>query len=417
MKNTVFAALLLAGSVFLCGNFAGRVARDVVVDGVNVGGLTYAEAEQAVRENIVRAPLVLRSPAGDAEAELSFTDDAAHIVRKAKKGQSLSLTVKRHWLNAEEALFGLCRKNAREARNAELKFSAGGFEYLPEKEGLACDFQGTLNDITAALKEGRTEVTLRCRSYKPAVTVEDLRARTRKLASFYTCFDPSNEPRVHNITLAASRISGTVLNPGEEFSFNAVVGKRTEENGFRVAAVIFEGEFVPGVGGGVCQASTTLFGAALRAGLTVVESHPHSLSVGYAPPSLDAMVSETSDLRFFNPYDYPVYLLGAAEEGSVRFTFYGMPDGKQYRTESVLLARIPPPPPEEIEGEEDGVLRAEKEGIKSESYLIVYASDGSLLSRTRIRKDRYAAVQGKLSVKRQQPPEAPLELEGMSNYT
>ena len=249
-------------------------------------------------------------------------------------------------------------------------------------------------------------MTLCCREVPPAVTVETLKERTQPLASFTTSFDEENAPRAHNIALAGERVSGTTLLPEEEFSFNGKVGKRTKENGCEEAAVIYEGEFVQGVGGGVCQASTTLFGAALRAGLRVTESHPHSLSVGYVSPSEDAMVSEYSDLKFCNPYPYPVYLLAKTEGGKVTFSVFGMPDGKSYRVESRILSEIQPPPAEVVEGTANRTLRKEKKGIRSESFLIV--SDGEReISRTLIRRDTYAAVRG--IEERMPAPLVPLE--------
>lgn len=96
---------------------------------------------------------------------------------------------------------------------------------------------------------------------------------------------------MHNIALAAEKINGCILADGEEFSFNGRVGARTESNGFLSAPIILEGDFVEGVGGGVCQASTTVYNAALLAGMEITEQHPHSLRVGYVEPSFDAMVS------------------------------------------------------------------------------------------------------------------------------
>ncbi len=398
------AALLLAGSFFF--GF-GKVKQGVTIGGVEVGGMSYAEAENAIRMRFYRdlPPVIVHAPSGDLvlKEELCVQDNVARLVRRAKKGETLGVSYTREWADAEETLFALCEKNAREAKDAELSFSAEGFRYTGEVFGVTCDYEGLLSDVRGALRGGG-EVTLRTREYAPAVTEEMLRARTRELSSFRTYFDGSNLPRRHNIALAASRIAGTVLPPKGEFSFNAAVGKRTEENGFLVAAVIFEGEFVPGVGGGVCQTSTTLFGAALRAGMEISESRAHSLSVGYVPPSQDAMVSETSDLKFVNPYDFPVYVLAETDKGSVCFRFFGMPDGKKYEVESRVLGHIAPPPPEEEEGDEDAILRAEKEGLESESYLIVRGADGSLLSRRRIRKDRYAPVRGKVRVKRAEEP-------------
>lgn len=410
--NNVTAALLLAGSAFFLQGCSagGTVKRNVVIEGVEVGGLPYAEAEERVRAKIAEdlPPLVVRTPAGEFPVKLSFSDNVSELVRGAKKGESLSADVKREWVGEEEELEEICVANARTAVDAQLSFSADGFSYSPETDGIACDYRKLLSDVTDALSEDITEITLVCREYKPAVTEESLRARTRLLSSYTTYFDGDNEPRVTNIRLSASRVSGTLIGPNGEFSFNAAVGKRTEENGYRLAAVIQDGQFAQGVGGGVCQTSTTLFNAALRAGMTITESRNHSLAVSYVPPSLDAMVSEYSDLKFRNPYDLPVYILSRVQGEGVTFEFYGLPDGYRYETESKVLMRLPPPAPQIVEGEREEVIRAEKEGLASESYLLTYDGEGTLLSRKRIRKDSYAAVQGIYQV----VPEDPVPPEG-----
>lgn len=396
MRNKA-AALLLAGSLFF--GF-GKVANHVTIGGVEVGGMSYAEAENAIRMRFYAdlPPVIVHAPSGDLVLNgFTMEDDVSALVRKAKRGQKLPVRYRRDLADLEGVLYELCARNAREAKNAEMTFSAAGFCYTGEVLGVACDYRRLLSDVRNVLQKGG-ETELRTWAFAPPVTEKTLRERTRELAFFSTRFDGANSPRRHNIALAASRVAGTVLQPGETFSFNTVVGKRTAENGFREAAVILDGEFVPGVGGGVCQASSTLFGAALRAGMKITESRAHSLAVGYVPPSEDAMVSDASDLKFVNPYAFPVYLLAETGRNSVGFRFYGMPDGKRYEVESRVLERIPPPPPEEERGEKNAVLRAEKEGIKSESYLAVYDGDGALLSRTRIRKDTYAPVRGKISV-------------------
>ena len=404
-----FAAFLLLGNaVSSFGLQWGCVKKGVVIDGIEVGGMSYARAERLLRENLQQrlAPLIIHAPSGDlvVDRELTLTDNAAYLVRKAKTGQHFTVSYTRQWAEMESSLLELCMQNARLAEDAELSFSSDGFCYTAQKPGLACEYSRLVSDVTATLPLGG-EVVLHVREYEPNITEEILRERTQTLASFTTFFDGSNLPRVHNIELAASRVAGCTLGPGEEFSFNACVGERTAENGFETASIILDGEFVPGVGGGVCQASSTLFGAALRAGLTVKESHNHSLSVSYVPPSLDAMVSSVCDLKLVNPHPYPVFLNGRVSKGCVTFTVYGMPDGRKYETESVVLSRVTPPEPELVEGER-GMLRAAKEGIMSESYLTVYDSEGNLLSRTRIRRDSYAAVRAKIGAL---PTEIPKE--------
>ena len=402
MKRGLYCvlALLFAGSAFLLGGWAMRVRKGVVVEGVAVGGMTYAAAEACVREKLAHIPFVLHTPAGDAVPEIVYTDDLARLLRRAARGEELRVTLRRELPDAEQFVADVCEKNVLPPQDARLSFSRSGFSYTPERAGRRCDYRATLAALFRALEKGEESAALVTRSWQPAVTEQMLRQRTQLLASFTTKFDGSRTARVHNIFLACERIAGSVLAPGEEFSFNRTVGERTRANGFLDAPVIVAGEYVAGAGGGVCQASTTLMGAALRAGLRITESRPHSLAVGYVPPSQDAMVSRYSDLKFSNPYAYPVYLLGRTGEGSITFEVYGLPDGKTYTPESRVLGRIAPPPAEVVEGEEEKVLRAEKEGLRSECYLCVRDGAGRLLSRTLLRRDSYACVQGKVQIRR-----------------
>ncbi|MBD5637011.1 MAG: VanW family protein [Clostridia bacterium] len=336
-RKKVILSLLFTGSFFLsclalCGFTIGKVKSGVVANGLEVGGMSVKEAAQRVRENIAEnlLPLTVITPTERVTVtypELSFMDDAERILRSAKKGASVTVRPVRQWANAESRIQSLCDKNARLAIDAELSFSASGFTYQKEKEGLVCDYGETLDRVFSALEKDEREVEMATHAYVPALTQEILKERTKLLSSYTTRFDASNESRVHNIRLAAEKIAGTTLLPRAEFSFNQCVGKRTAENGFKESVVIFDGEFVKGVGGGVCQMSTTLFNAALRAGMHVTESRNHSLSVSYVPPSLDAMVSEYSDLKFVNPFDTPVYLNAVVRGGSVTVECYGLPDG------------------------------------------------------------------------------------------
>lgn len=214
-----------------------------------------------------------------------------------------------------------------------------------------------------------------------------------KLSAYTTYFNQKDGGRCENIAIAASLIDGVTIQPYGEFSFNATVGKRTEEAGFQQAKIILNGEYVLGVGGGVCQVSTTLYNAALKSGLTVTEYHPHSLQVSYVAPSRDAMVSTQSDLKFFNPHNHAVYLSAKVFDGGVQITFFGKNEGDRYEIISKILEEIPPPPPIVKQGEKEEILRQEKSGIKSEVYLERYRGN-VLLSKKRLRTDEYRPIQG-----------------------
>ncbi len=227
----------------------------------------------------------------------------------------------------------------------------------------------------------------------PPTPLQAYAAEMEKLSSYTTYYNEEDKGRTKNIQLACKRIDGIILQAYGEFSFNQTVGKRTRSAGFQDAKIIIDGEFVVGVGGGVCQVSSTLYNAVLLAGLTVTESHPHSLPVSYVPPSRDAMVSSNSDLCVFNVFSTPVRLRAKAENGALKISVYGKNGGGRYEIISYITEEIPPPKPIVREGKEDKILRREKSGLKSESYLERYVGD-VLIGRKRLRKDSYAAQQG-----------------------
>jgi hypothetical protein len=219
-----------------------------------------------------------------------------------------------------------------------------------------------------------------------------------KISAYTTYFNQNDGGRCENIKIAASLIDGVTIQAYGEFSFNATVGRRTAEAGFQQAKIIVNGEYVLGVGGGVCQVSTTLYNAALKSGLAVTEFHPHSLRVSYVEPSRDAMVSSQSDLKLFNPYAHAVYLSAKTEDGAVKVTFFGKNSGDRYEIISKTLGEIPPPPPIIKEGNGEEILREEKSGTKSEMYLERYHGE-QLLSRKRLRVDEYSPIQGIITKK------------------
>ncbi|PQP88859.1 hypothetical protein CPT76_11510 [Paenibacillus sp. AR247] len=153
----------------------------------------------------------------------------------------------------------------------------------------------------------------------PKVDTELLASlRSKQIGYYITYYNAGNRDRSHNIALAAEAIDGTVIFPGERFSFNRVVGIRTTGRGYRRAAVIVRGELSEGVGGGICQVSSTLFNAADRAGLKIVQRYSHSRHVPYVPSGRDATVSWGGpDFVFENAYNQPVLLRAFAGSGSM----------------------------------------------------------------------------------------------------
>lgn len=211
------------------------------------------------------------------------------------------------------------------------------------------------------------------------------------IARFSTYYGDSKPNRKDNVALACRKIDGTVLYPEDEFSFNDIVGARTVESGFKSAYIIKDGEFVEGIGGGVCQVSSTLYNCALLANLTITCVRAHSLPVSYVAPSFDAMVSTTSDLRFVNTLSSPVTIKMIADGKYLKAEMYGI-ESCTIRRRSQTIETLP----FEVEYRDDATLKLGEEvidtygkaGLRSQGFLEYY-QNGKLLKTVLIRKDTY----------------------------
>ena len=176
-------------------------------------------------------------------------------------------------------------------------------------------------------------------------------------------------------------------------SFTLIPRQVKTEKGYKPAGAYVNGVLVEEPGGGVCQVSTTLYNAAILAGMKACEVHAHSLAVGYVEPSFDAMVSDSCDLRLRNDTGGRVYLLASASGGTLTVRVYGRYGGYTYERRSVVLETLEPPAPRLVkEGEAE---RAAKAGLRSEGYLIRRGKGGEVS--VRLRTDKYAPVQGVVS--------------------
>lgn len=143
------------------------------------------------------------------------------------------------------------------------------------------------------------------------------------LIGTYSTSYNANIPRAVNVSLAASRINGVVVAPGESFSFTQTILPRTTANGYVEAPMIVNKKYVPGIGGGICQVSSTLYAAMLTAGLPATERHPHSLPVGYIPEGMDATVSGNAlDLKFTNIFAESIQIQATADQGTLTISLY-----------------------------------------------------------------------------------------------
>lgn len=391
----LYMLALIAGIVFLCGfSFCRRLPRGTFIDGVDVGGKTWTAAVQTVRGEIERElkDKRLEIIAEDrtysfAYPEISYRDNLYTLVRTISRGGEYGSGASYYLCGSKEVISGICAGESKIIQEPYAEFSADGtpFCYYEGQDGKTVDRALLVCGIDRALQGGFEPVKLSYTEIKRKKSVADVKAETVLLSQFTTYFDGSNANRAHNIALAAASLNGAVLKGGRTLSFNNTVGARVESRGYLRAKIIENGEYTEGIGGGVCQVSTTLYNAALLSGLTVTEYHSHSLAVGYVPPSRDAMVSGTAfDLKISNPMQTAVYIRAYCNSGSLTVKIYGKSRGEQYSIETVVSGGITAP--EEFT-DDPAKVREGKDGVLSESYLVT--QKGGEVKRVRLRFDKY----------------------------
>ncbi len=243
-------------------------------------------------------------------------------------------------LNLAQAAAALGRlKDETDRAPADARMDLEGRKLIPEVMGRLLDLDGSLAAIESALSQGQRTAKLAFLERRPRRVAAELGnvQLDDVLGYFETGYDRSDrvQARSYNLRLAASKLDGTVLLPGEVFDFNDVVGPRDEANGYKVAKVIAEGELVDGIGGGTCQISGTLHGAAFFAGLSIAERYPHTRPSSYIKMGLDAtVVYPTINFRLKNPFPFPVVLHETVKNGVVRAEILG-----PKRTHTVTLIR------------------------------------------------------------------------------
>ncbi|NMC33171.1 MAG: hypothetical protein GYA36_12060 [Veillonellaceae bacterium] len=225
-------------------------------------------------------------------------------------------------------LAGLAAQTDRDPVNASLRVSLKNNTVVrvPAVIGRKLNIEQTI--AQAALKASSQEllpsIKLVFDQRPPQVTDEQFVGIDTVLASFSTYFKPWDADRNANLRLAASRINGKVLKPGEVFSYNNVVGHRTQKEGFLMAPVILDGKLVPDWGGGVCQVSSTLYNAVLLADLDIVDRSNHARAIGYVPLGFDATVVDGQiDFKFRNNLKRPILLQATVAEDELTFAVLG----------------------------------------------------------------------------------------------
>lgn len=400
-----------------------KIAKNTYIKDVNVGNLSKEEAKNKILNESKIDTIIFKyddkqwqiNPSDiDTNYDIDKTVDNAYNVNRNKNiFLNIVDTLKstfgiKNYINLvvscdEEKVISQLEKISQDINvnmeNAKLNIVNNNIEISEDKAGLQVDINDTLSNLKKSLQEGIFEESLVVTKVEPKIKKEDLQDVDTLLGSYKTVLSDVSPGRIENIKIAAERTSGVLLMPGEEFSYNKHTGLRTIKNGYKNATVIVSGEAVQGVGGGVCQVSTTLYNAVLYSGLDIVKISNHSIPSSYVDKGRDATVSDSGlDFVFKNNYNQPVYIQNYYSNGVVICQIYGNNKNKQNIKISTSIDKISKAPTKE---EKDPTLAKGKEKILERgrnsytvsTYRTYYDANGKELETEKIATSFYPSKQ------------------------
>ncbi|MCI8482710.1 MAG: hypothetical protein HFH41_00045 [Lachnospiraceae bacterium] len=352
------------------------IPEGVYIGEISVGGMTKEEAAQKVEEAVAKLQeKKITFHAGENELEITagelgvswgnpeIVEEAAGI---GKRGNLIVRYKELKDLEQEDKVYQITyrideEKAARlltdqkeilntEAVNASLERKDGSFLITPGKQGIEVNIEKSVEKTEEFFRkeweENDASIELVADITDPKGTQEELEKVKNLLGTFHTSYASSNAGRRQNVENGTSKINGTLIYPEEEISVYEITSPYVKENGYGIGGAYENGKVIESYGGGICQVSTTLYNAVIRAELQVTERYPHSMTVSYVDPSEDAAIAGTyKDFKFKNNTGAPVYIEGYTSGEDVYFNVYGQetrPENRQVRFESEVLTTTDP---------------------------------------------------------------------------
>lgn len=295
-------------------------------------------------------------------------------------------------------------------KNAKIKRKDGKFVITDEINGLAINYDDSLAQLADKVKTDWTDrkpfqFDMTIEVDKPQYTAEIMSQITDKLGTYATDYGSSAYGRKKNVARGAKYINGSVIYPGKSFSVYGEVAPFTSERGYALAGSYENGKTVQSMGGGICQVSTTLYNAVIRAELQVDERSPHSMTVSYVPRSADAAIAGTyKDLKFTNNTDTPIYIEGTTDGSTIRFTIWGKetrPDNREIEIVSETTSTSSPNVKEvkdkTLEEGKTKILEQGRTGYTAKLWKIIKV-DGKQTEKILLNTSSYARTTTKIAV-------------------
>ena len=390
-----------------------EMMKEVKVDGITITGMSKNQARNAILKEYPWDMTVTYD--GDTYNVTNLAaekvDALLDEIYSGEPAESYTLNMD----GLEEAAAGEAENCAakwnKKAKNGSIDSydkEKGAFVFAGEESGFAIDQEKLAADILKALKDKKFDASITATGSETAPDISAAAAKEKyKTISTFTTKTTANKARNTNIRLASEALNGTVVHPGEEFSFNAAVGQRTEAKGYQGAAAYNNGEVVQEIGGGVCQVSTTLYHAIIQSGFKTTERNFHSFAPSYIEKGQDAMVSFDGyagpDLRFVNTGSTSIGLRAAFADNKLKLSIVGLPvleDGKTVSMRSEKVRDLEPPEPvyeenPELAYGEEKIVEQAQPGSVWKTYRQV-KKDGELLEETALHTSTYKAKAAKI---------------------
>ncbi|MFO7151768.1 MAG: VanW family protein [Bacillota bacterium] len=385
-----------------------KLLEGIYIGQFHVGGLTQVEAREKLKAYVdehLKNPITLQYfdkswkiiPYEMVEIQIEKTLDDVISAGKSKNfllryftrlklrtnPKKFDLEIRVNDEAFQKTLRSISDEIDREPKNAEFKIADGNVTIEKEEDGVKVDGENLKAEILKNLWSKERKISVPVITLKPEITQETLAKMNinEEIVSFSTKFDKSQIERTTNIKLAAEKLKNYIIPPGQVFSFNDAVGERTREHGYKEAPIFANNEVTTGIGGGVCQLSTTLYNLALLADLEIVERSNHSLPVSYVPLGRDATVNfGVIDFKFKNTTGEYLLLHTEIKDNTLTMRFYGSKKiDKKVDVVSEIEKVIPPP----VNFKEDPslekgkiIIREGKPGYQVKVWKVITYSNG-----------------------------------------
>ena len=434
IRGINLAIIILSGmliSVFIFGYIQvndNKIAKNTYIKNVDIGKLSKEEAKEKIKNECKFETITFTykdkewnvEPRDiDTKYDIDQTIENALNVNRNKNilynsidmiksnlgiENNVNIVVDCNEEKVKEKLKEISKEINIDMENATIDISDGNIKINKEKAGIQLDLKATLINLKKSLQNGIYKENLVVTKVEPKVTKEDLKNVNVLLGNYKTVLSDVNPGRVENIKIATERTSGILLMPGEEFSYNNHTGMRTEVNGYKNATVISAGEAVQGLGGGVCQVSTTLYNAVLYAGLDIVKVSNHSIPSSYVQKGRDAVVSDSGlDFVFKNNYNGPVYIRNYYNNGTVTCQIYGnISDKKDIEivtaTDNIGDAPVKKENDSTLESGKEKVIQVWRSSYTVSTYRVYYDKNGKEYKREKVATSYYPSKQKIIAV-------------------